>query len=728
LQDIRDFYARWYTPNNSSLTISGDFNTEQAKIWIKKYFGEIKRGLQVPKMEKQLVKLEQTKRVCYEDKFAKNPGLILAWPSVYLHHPDAYALQVLSEYLPKSGSPLHQLLMKENKLVADLGTFHIKSEIAGQFLILIDGFSEASLEEMNDKVQEAFVKLKAEGIQQSDLDRIKTAQETDFYNNLSSTLSKAKKLSTFDMYTGDPGFINKHIKNILSVTTEDVMRVFDQYIMQQNHVAVSLVPKGQKEFALPNSIGFIVEEEIIKGSEDQISTSSTIKYEKTPSNFDRSIEPPYGEPPYVKTPQVWRDETASGLKFFGIENNDVPIVKFQLQVKGGIIVENPDKIGVSNIVAQMLKKGTSSKTATELENTLNQLGATIDVNASTEFVTISGTCLAKNYGKTVDLVTEMLLAPRWEEQEFESVKKRVLKQIEGESDDPKQIASSQFNKLIYSENHILSYAPIGTERSVNFITIADVRSYFNDYFSPNVTSIHVVGSISKKEAIHSFSTLIKNWPSKEVSLPNLTLPKTPEVSRIYFYDVPGATQSLLYFGHPAVAATHPDYYPLYVLNYRLRNSLQDELRNDKGYTYNIKSQFTGSTDRGLFLIKSSVRSNITYEAVRLIQEISSDFAENYDENDLESTRSYLTKSNARSFESINSKIRYLKYLSKYGFADGFLQERETRLKNLTVDDIRTLHKKYVRPDQMIYLVIGDAKTQLNELKKLGLGSPIILNN
>lgn len=734
LEDVKDFYNRWYVPNNVTLTIAGDIDVDQAKKWVDKYFSEIKRGEDIPKMEKKPVTLSETKKLYYEDNFARVPQLTLTWPGVYQYHPDSYALEVLATYLAKGKkAPLYQTLVENMKLTDEVDSYQYNSEIAGQFMMQVTAFPDTNLQEVLNGIEEGLKKFEAEGISDADLDKIKAGQETAFYQGLSSVLGKGFQLAQYEIFAGDPGFVNQDVKNILAVTPDDVMRVYNQYIKGKNYVATSFVPKNQKALAITDSkLADVVEEPIVEGAEESFDSSVVAEYEKTPSSFDRSVEPPYGESPDVKVPEVWKDELSSGIKLFGIENNEVPLVQYRIQLDGGMLLENSEKIGVSNLLASLMTQGTDTKTPEELENAIESLGATINTVATKEAIMIYGNTLAKNYDKTMSLIEEILLQPRWDEKEFELQKQSVLSQIERQKANPNSIAGIEFDKLIYGENNILSHDNFGTKESVEAITLDDLKTYYNTYFSPNITKFHVVGAVSQAEVSRSLTSLNDKWASKEVSFPEIAEIKHPETSKIYFYDFPGAKQSVLNFGYPAIAATHADFYPASLMNYRLggggfASQLTQELREGKGYTYGVRSGFTGSSIEGTFLISSGVRSNVTYESTALIKEILENYGKNFNENDLEITKGYMLKSGARAFETLNSKLSMLSNISNYNYPVDYAKQREATVKALTVEEVKALAEKYIRPDRMIYVIVGDAATQLVKLDQLGLGKPVLLN-
>ncbi len=734
LADVKEFYRRWYVPNNVTLTIAGDIDVEQTKSWVKKYFDEIPRGEDIPKTEKQLVTLKASKRLFYEDNFARAPRLTMTWPAVYEYHPDAYALSVLSQYLTRGKkAPLYKILVEDQQLTSNVRMYQNSSEIAGQLMLSVTAFNQVDLNTIADAINDGFRDFEINGISEDDLKRIKAGQETNFYNGLSSVLGKGFQLAQYEIFAGDPGFINQDVKNILAVTPDDVMRVYNTYMKGKNYVATSFVPKGQINLVLDNSqLANVIEEKIIEGAEEAFDPSLAATYEKKPSSFDRSAEPAYGASPELTIPQVWKRELDSGIKVFGIENTEVPLVQFEMQIEGGLLLENKSKVGVSNLLANLMTKGTKNKTPEALENAIESLGARINAYATDESIIISGTTLSKHFDATMALVSEILLEPRWDEKEFDLLKQSTISSIQRSKANPNSIAANEFAKILYGNNNILAYNNSGSEASVESITLTDLENYYNSNLTPKLTNMHVVGAISEADVINVLETINTTWESKDVALPELAMPLYPEASKVYFYDIPGAKQSVIRFGYPALKTTHKDYYPATVMNYRLgggsfASQLTQELREGKGYTYGIRSGFSGTANKGEFTISSGVRTNVTLESASLVKQILADYGKNYNANDMEVTKGFTIKSNARAFETLGAKLNMLTNISNYGFADDYAKQREAIVKDLTVEDVKVLVENYIKPNQMIYLIVGDAATQLDKLEGLGFGKPVLLN-
>jgi zinc protease len=739
--DVKEFFRRWYVPNNVTLVVAGDFDPVQAKTWVEKYFNEIKRGEDTQPMPKRPGVLKETVKLYHEDNFATLAQLARTWPTVERYSPDSYPLSVLAAYLSEGKkAPFYQVLVEDKKLTPDVAMSNDTSELAGEFSLVISAFADKDLDDVSKAVDEAFAKFEKEGISAKDLTRIKAGQETQFYNSLASVLGKGFNLAQYNIFAKDPGFIEKDIENILAVTPADVTRVYQKYIKDKPYVATSFVPKGKPALALEGSTkADIVEEKIVQGAENAVDPNVKAEYQRTPSTFDRSIEPSYGPAPTVKTPAIWEGKLGNGMRVLGIQNTEVPLVQFQIVIPGGLLRDDIKKVGVANLTARMMTQGTRKKTPQELEEAIQQLGATINVIPGTEEITVSVNTLAKNYDATLALVEEILLQPRWDAKEFDLLKQSIISQIRQQQANPNAIAQNNYNVLIYG-NSIRSRNILGTIDSVNAITLDDLKAYYARALSPLDARMNYVGSLGKAKILASLKGIDGRWRKKatgddggngDIPAAFYHGPETQNRSVVYFYDVPDAKQSVIRVGYLGLAQTEKDFYPATVMNYILggggfASRLTQELRETKGYTYGINSAFSGTNSPGTFTIGSGVRSNVTLEAAQLIKSILQDYSKTFTAKDLETTQGFLIKSNARAFETAQAKLNMLDNIGKYGWKYDYVKDREQIVKGMTVKQISDLSNKYLDPNRMIWLIVGDAKTQLPRLKELGFGDPILI--
>lgn len=733
LDDVKEFYRAWYTPNNVTLVIAGDFDTDQARQWVRKYFDEIPRGPEVEPLAKQPVSLSQSKLLFHEDNLAQLPQLTMVWPTVPQYDPDVYALDVLHDLLTDGkNATLNKVLIDEKKLTAGVSAFGYNSELSGESMFSVQAFDGVDLDDVKAALDEAFARFESEGIAEKDLNRVKTAQEVSFYNGIQSVLGKAFNLAQYEIFAGDPGYINQDIASIRAVTADDVMRVYNKYIKGKPFVATSFVPKGSPDLALEGSArAEVVEEPIIQGAEEAIDPNVTAEYERTPSSFDRTEEPPYGPKPQVRVPAIWEASLANGLKVYGVEDRELPLVQFELSFDGGHLLDDPEKPGAANMLSEIMDKGTAKRTTAELEEAIAALGANIGVGASGERFVIAGQTLARNLDETMALVAEILLEPRWDEEEFALAKARVANELQALSANPTSIANNAFARIVYGEDHILATPVRGTQAAVEAMTIDDVKTYYVKYLTPKAANFRIVGAVSETDAKAALVGLDAAWQGDALSYPDYASPAAPEKSTIYFVDVPGAKQSVFRFGYPALTIGDEDFYPALVMNYRLggggfASRLTQELRESKGYTYGVGSSFSGGSRYGEFLIASGVRSNVTLEAAALIKDILENYGPTFTEEDLDVTKSFLLKSKARAFETLGAKLGMLENIADYGFPYDYVQKQDEIVEAMTVTRIQEIAEDYIRPDAMNWVIVGDAETQAPRLEALGYGAPVMI--
>lgn len=732
LKDVRDFYEKWYGPNNATLVIAGDFDIEQTRKWVETYFGEIKAGPPVQEPEVQRVSLDETIRVFHEDNFAKSPELNMVFPTVEEYSEEAYALELLAELLADGKkAPLYKVIVEERKLAPSVSAFQNSMEIAGDFRIRVRAFPQTDLGKVEQAIHDALAMFEEKGFTDDDLERIKAQVEMDFYNGIESILNKSFQLAFYNEYAGSPDFLSQDLQNKLDVTQQDIWDAYNQYIKDQPYVLTSFVPKGQPELVADNSERFpVVEEDITAETEEKDRPVSDIKVEQIPSEFDRSVEPPMGPDPLVNVPEIWQTKLANGLELYGIEQSELPLVEFSLTFKGGLLLDNPDKIGVANLMTDIMMEGTKNKTPLELEEAIDRLGADIRMYTTDETIVIRARALADKFDQIYALFEEILLEPRWDEKEFERLKRKTIETINRRNSQPSAIASDVFNKLTFGEN-ILAHSTLGTVESVENITIDDLKSFYDKYYSPSVAYLSIAGDVEQSKVVSTFQALEETWSAREVAYPDFIEQPKPEKARVYFVDVPKAKQSEIRIGYLSLPYTHADYYPATVMNYKLGGSfsgfLNLILREEKGFTYGARSRFTGTEYPGPFMAYAAVKSNTTFESVKIFHDQMQQYREGISAEDLEFTKNALIKSNARNFETLSELRDMLEKIARYDLPHDYIKQREQIVQDMSLARHKALAQKYLVPDKMIYLIAGDAETQLEPLKELGFGEPILLD-
>ena len=727
INDVKEFYNQYYGAANASLVIAGDINVEETKKLVKQWFGEIKKGPDVAPLTPMPVTLNETKSLYFEDNFATLPEYRMVFPTVEEYNKDSYALNILGSLLSGSKkSPLYQVIVEEEKLAPNVSTYQSSSELAGEFIFRVRANAGVDLDSVNIAIADGLKRFETNGVNENELKRIKAELETSLYQGVSTVLNKAFQLVQDNEFAGDAGFIAQRAKLTNAVTAEDVMRVYNQYIKGKNYVSTSFVPKGQLDLTVVGSKQAEVWiEEVVQGvANEEVSQGEEAEYEKTPTKFDRS-EPPFGELPLFKSPEVYTSSLDNGMKLYAIENNEVPLVQFDITFPGGHLTDPMDKSGVASLLSDLLMEGTATKTPADLEEAIGLLGANINFSSSNEDFRVSGSCLVKNLNETLKLVHEMLTEPRWDQKEFDRLKLALATSLKGREANPNAIASLNYAKLLYGDNHIFSIPSSGTTESTNNITMDDLKDYFNK-LSPEKATIHVAGALTGNQATESFG-VFKDLKGGAFVAPEYALPQNPVANTLYFIDVPDSKQSVLYIGKLALSSLDPDYDKLNFANEVLGSGssgkLTQTLRIEKGYTYGAYSGLASGEEVAPFYIITSVRANATLASLEIIKNMVANYETDFTEKELEITKNKILKDNTRAYESLGAKLGILRSISKYNKPVDYIEKEQELLVNMTLDDYHNVINKYLKEEDMIYIVVGDKETQLQEVEKLG--KPIV---
>lgn len=732
IDDVKNFYSKFYGPNNATVVISGDFAPDSVKILLDKYFGEIKSHGEVVKRESMVPVLDKTVKLYHEDNFASVPEINMVWPAPQSYQKDTYALDFLARILADGKkAPLYRVLVKEKNLTSGTSAYNSSAELSGEFRIVIRANEGKTLKEIEAAVFEAFDRFEKDGITEKDIERIKATSEKNFYENINNILGKSLQLAFYNTFLNDPGFIEKDIENIKAVTKEDVKRVFNTYIKNKPHVVTSFVPKGQKNMIAENSESANIKEENIKeASQVEIAAIADEKVIKTPSAIDRTTEPPSGKEPLLKSPEVWRATLSNGLEVTGVENTELPLVSMSIEIDGGYGQDKLELSGVAAMTADMMQQGTKNRTPEELEEAIELLGSSIYTRAGREETSMRASTLSRNFESTIALISEIILEPRWDTAEFTLVKTRTRNDIIQVNAEPRMIANIALNKLIFGEKNIFGYYQLGTEESVDKITLNDLKSFHENNFSPSVTRINIVGNVTREQVLNALKPLESGWKAKNVSLTSYPVPPVPEKSKIYFVDIPGSRQSVIFIGYLALSRNNPDFVKTGFINYRLGGSFtsifNQILREEKGYTYSASSVFQEMKTPAPFYARTMVRSDATFESLRIFKEEMEKYRNGISESDIQFIKNAILRSSALNYETNDDLLRMISTMTKFNLPEDYIKKEQDVIRGMTVEEHKTIVEKYIVPGKMYYVVAGDAATQLKQLEKLGFGKPVLI--
>ena len=736
LDDLKEFHTDWYGPNNVTLSIVGDIDIEDTKRKVELWFGEIPRGRDVEKPKPQPVTLTETKNLWFEDNFARLPELRLTFPTVEGNHPDEQALDMLASILGGSrNSPLYVEIVDSAKLAPNVSAFHRANEIAGEFTIRVRAKPGVDLDEVKASINIALKAFEMGSVNPVDLQRIKAEQETILYNNLSTVLGKSNDLATSNEFAGDPAYSAKVAKKVQAVTANDVREAYNKYIRGKPYIMTSFVPKEQGGLAVKGAKRATVWIEEVKAdvASEEVSAGDVAEFEKTLTEHDRS-EPPFGDLPLLKMPEIWTRTLVDGVTLSGIETNEIPLVQFDITLPGGRWSETADENGRLSLLADLMNEGTATKTAAELEQAIGLLGSGINVSANSEELTISATCLARNFEATVDLVEEILTQPRWQNEDFDRVKSAALTGIKGQEANPNSIASKAFNGLIYGTDHPLGRPAGGSAESVGSLDLSDLQAAHLKILQ-STARLHVVGDIDPDRAALGLAKLGTSVSPSGAPRATFDIPAQANAGKVFFIDVPGSKQSVLRIGKLTAATSDADFNKIRFTNEKLGGGISGDLaqvlRIEKGYTYGAYSSVPNGTVSRPFTIGTSVRANATKASLETIRDMVRAYGPEFDDAAVETTQQKLIKENTRAFESLGAKLGTLRNISRYGLSPTYVEDEQAELVDMTKADFKRIADGYLQESEMVYVVVGDRATQLEPVsefaKAAGKGSVIELD-
>ncbi len=725
LQDTKDFFERWYGPGNVTVTITGDFDINEARRHVTKYFGEIPAGADIPEAEPQPATLTESKSFLHEDNFATLPQLTMVWPTVPEYHPDSYALGVLMTYLTDGKrAPFNEVLIDEEQLTTSVSGFDFGKELSGEVYLFVSPKAGEDIDGLVPAIDAAFARFEANGIPEEALERIKTAAEVEVYDGIQSALGKAIAMAEYNLFRDDPGYLDEDIAALRSVTADDVMDVYNRYIKDKPFVATSFVPKGSPDLGLEGAeVAQVVEEVVVQGAEADVPYDPDARiFEPTASSFDRTVEPPFGAAYELPVPAIWEAEAPNGLRIVGMQSDEVPLIEFSIDFDAGKNRASADKPGLASITGDLLLKGAGDLDTAGFEDALGNLGSEINVFSGSRFTTVRGKTLARNLEATVELVNDMINAPAFDETEFETLKASYVQNAVSLQANPNFLATQAQSQLAYPADSALSVAGSGSPEQIEAVTLNDVKAFYANYYDVSTATLNIVGNYDEDEVLRLFGGMGDPVEGDLTPKPRPQMAGVDETV-IYFRDVPEAKQSVIRMSRPSLTNADADYAALDALNFPLggiyTSKLMTELRVNKGYTYGIGSGVAADNESASFGVRTSVRTNATKESLELIRDILGEHGRNMTDQELEELKDSLLRGQALETETLGDKLGLVQSVSRDGRPTDFMARDMARIQSLTLDEARALSDAHFRPDAMRVIVVGDAASQRERLEELG---------
>jgi zinc protease len=730
VDDLKNFFLRWYGPNNAILTVTGDVNPKDVVTLADKYFGTINPSPEVKKMKYPAPNLSSDQYTNYVDNVFQ-PLTMMVYPTVPEYHRDEPAIDIMASMMGEgNNSVFYKHFVKTEK--GEAGVSHQSSELSGELQMYVLAFPEfemdiagslaKSFNETEQEIHKTVDDFEQNGITDEALQRAKAKKESQLIEQLTTVFGKGMMLTEWQMMMDRPFNFQDELDRYNKVTKEDVQHVFAKYVKDKHAAIVNVYPKDPMS---KDSVKVQSENPYAKVIPPNDPQYAGLKYVKAKDNFDRGIRPVPGQQKAVSVPQYYTKQLANGLKIIGTQDSEAPEVVISLTINDGDLVfsTDPKKVGIAELTASMMGEGTQNYTTEQISAELEKLGSSISFNASMENTSVTVSTLTKNLDATLKLLEEKLYRPRFDADDFKRVKKQYIQSLWSDKKQAQAVAGKLYKNLIYGNTILGTYV---SDKNVKKFTLDDIKNYYKQYYTPSITNVVIVGDVSESQVMPKLDFLDK-WEAKAVSLPEVTGYPVQQQTQIYLAHKEGAPQSVIMVGNLAMPfdATG-EYYKSNIMNYPFGGSFNSRLnlnlREEKGVTYGIYSGFSGTTYPGTFTISTSVRKSATDTSVAEIMKELKDFkSKGITNEEYDYTKSSLLNYDALKYESPFQKAGFLSRVVKYNLPKDFTVAQADILKKISKDDINALIQKNMNPDKVVILVVGNKYVVKDKLEKLGYG-------
>lgn len=403
--------------------------------------------------------------------------------------------------------------------------------------------------------------------------------------------------------------------------------------------------------------------------------------------------------------------TSNGIIVLILEQHSLPIVEIHALIRAGSAQDPPEKAGLANIVASLLDEGTATRTSKQLAEQIEFVGGFLETKASEDFTMVSARVLQKDLSLGFVLLADMLQHPAFHPHEFERIRTQILGEMASDKDDPGHIAMNAFNQLVFHE-HPYRWAINGTEQTLKQITLADVRDFYKQEYSPTQVILTIVGDITLKQARTLVGTHLGSWGKKQVKVRNTSKPSPVQKQTVQLIEK-DLTQSTIVLGHGGIARAHPDFYPVTVMNYILgaggfSSRLMNSIRDKQGLAYGISSHFDARLMPGSFWVSLQTKTETTNQAITsVLSEMKTIRDAPVSNQELAEAKSFLTGSFPLRLDSTAKLTKILGQVEFYGLGFEYFTQYTAWINRVTKEDVQRVANQYLNPQRYALVVVGN---------------------
>ncbi|KQQ87214.1 pitrilysin family protein [Massilia sp. Leaf139] len=703
LEDIREWYRTYYGPNNAVISLAGDITPEKALELVTKYFGAIPPGPPLPRTETWIPTLERNIRDEMQDHVPQ-VRIYRNWHVANWKDADTPRLALLAEVLAGSkNARLDKRLVYEKGLATSVGAFVNDAELSGTFSISATIKPGADPLEVEREIDAIVAELLAKGPTSAELARVKTRTLSDFSRSierLGGMGGRSDVLAESQTYGGSPDAYLNRLEQLASATPADVKAAGNRWL-RGHHYTMTVNPIA--------------------------------KLAATKSAIDRKVLPSLGEAPDVKFPAMQRAQLKNGLKVILLERHTAPIVNATLAVDAGTASDSSAKAGAASLALDLLDKGTKTRDAFALSDALENLGARLSTGSSADQSLVRLQATSANLAPSLAIMADAALAPSFPQDQFTLTKTRRLAQIGQEKAQPNSLAMRVVPALLYGQEHAYGKPASGTAASVEGITRDDLAKWHASWFRPGSATLIVAGDTTMDKLLPALEASFGRWaagsaPAKPAAQLGSTTGK-----KVYLIDKPDAPQSTIVAAHLSLPYGQPEDLAIEPVMHNFggiaTSRLNRNLRLDKHWSYGTNARLSEVRGQRSFITMAPVQTDKTVEAMREVAKEVKGVAgaRPLVGAEYESIMRNMTSRLAGRFETLSALESAALASVNLNLPENYWSSYSANLKALTPAQLGQAAGKFVQPDNVVWMVIGDLRKVEAGIRSLGWGEVVVLD-
>jgi zinc protease len=721
INDLREFHQQFYTPNNASIAIAGDFNPAKLASLLSKYFGPIPAG---PKVEPVTAASMPTPAITEQKRATVTDTVKLEQISFAFLLPAAYApgdadAQTLSHVLGgATASRLDQTLVINRQVAQNVTCYDRSLKLTSVFACSITAKPGVKLSDLETAFWDEVAKLQKDGPSQDEVDSaraVDVTQKITGLQRLGGFGGIADTLNSYNQYTGDPGYLSKDIARFEAVTPASVKTVAAQYLNKNQAVVVECVPGKKVVDDVPRSPADT-------DADAKLTAPYTPDFEEK-ENW-RKTTPKPGPALTFHLPVPATFTLKNGLKVYLIHDGGLPVLSATLVSRAGGEANPVDKPGIADFTAGMLSEGTATRSQTQIAQDAERLGTRLGVFASMDGTNAGVTVLTNHADGALDLLSDVILHPAFNPPDLERIRKQRMLRIQQESDSAGAIAERVGLKVLYGEQPY-GFTSSGTVDSVKSFTREELQAFWAGHYGPGDSALVLAGDVTEAQARALAEKHFGSWTGTATGA--VTLPPAPAAPglKIVLVDKPGSPQTALSAFGLGLPRSTPDLQALQLMNYTLGASfgsrINMNLREVHGFTYGARSTYALYREGGPFTAGGLVKTDVTAAATKeLMAELKRIQAEPPTAEELKMAREANIQSIPAQFETTGATAGAITSIFLYNRPLDYFATLPDAYRAVTPEAVERVAKADVHPDSLVIVEVGD-KTKIEAgLKDLGL--------